>query len=62
MATNDELAKNYDQLLWEHDKKATQVSNLQNKINITVEDKEKIKELKLEMAVIQRKATNLGSL
>jgi hypothetical protein len=60
--TNEEKARYYDELLREHDKKATEVSNLQNKIDQTREDQERIKQLKLEMAQIQRKANNLGSL
>lgn len=60
--TNEEKAKYYDELLREHDKKATEVSNLQNKIDQTKEDKQKIKQLKTEMGDIQRKAMSLGSL
>ena len=60
--TNEEKARYYDELLREHDKKATEVSNLQNKIDQTKEDQQRIKQLKTEMADIQRKATNLGSL
>jgi len=60
--TNEEKARYYDQLLREHDKKATEVSNLQNKIDQTKEDQQKIKQLKTEMAQIQRKASDLGSL
>jgi len=60
--TNEEKGRYYDELLREHDKKATEVSNLQNKIDQTREDQERIKQLKLEMAQIQRKANNLGSL
>ena len=60
--TNEEKARYYDELLREHDKKATEVSNLQNKIDQTKVDQQRIKQLKTEMAEIQRKATNLGSL
>lgn len=60
--TNDEKAAEYDRLLREHDKKSTEVSGLQNKIDQTREDKLKIKELKIEMAQIQKKANNLHSL
>ena len=60
--TNEEKARYYDELLREHDKKATEVSNLQNKIDQTKEDQQKIKQLKTEMAQIQRKASYLGSL
>lgn len=60
--TNDEKAKYYDQLLSEYDKRATKVSNLQNKFDLTKEDQQKIKQLKTEMADLQRKAMSLGSL
>jgi len=60
--TNEQKAAEYDRLLREHDKKSTEVSSLQNKIDQTREDKERIKQLKMEMAQIQRKANNLGSL
>ena len=60
--TNEEKGRYYDELLREHDKKATEVSNLQNKIDQTREDQERIKKLKTEMAQIQRTASNLGSL
>ena len=60
--TNDEKAKYYDQLLSEYDKRATQVSNLQNQFDLTKEDQQKIKQLKTEMADLQRKAMSLGSL
>jgi hypothetical protein len=60
--TNEEKARYYDELLREHDKKSTKVSSLQNKIDQTREDKQKILELKREMAEIQYKASNLGSL
>ncbi len=60
--TNEQKAAEYGRLLREHDKKSTEVSSLQNKIDQTREDKERIKQLKMEMAQIQRKANNLGSL
>lgn len=60
--TNDQKAAEYDRLLREHDKKSTKVSSLQNKIDQTSEDKQRILELKREMAEIQYKASNLGSL
>lgn len=60
--TNEQKAVEYDRLLREHDKKSTEVSGLQNKIDQTREDKIKIKELKMEMAQIQRKANNLHSM
>ncbi len=60
--TNEQKAAEYDKLLREHDKKSTEVSGLQNKIDQTREDKQRILELKREMADIQYKASNLGSL
>ena len=60
--TNDQKAAEYDRLLREHDKKSTKVSSLQNKIDQTSGDKQRILELKREMAEIQYKASNLGSL
>ncbi len=59
--TNEQKAAEYDRLLKEHDKKSTEVSGLQNKIDQTREDKIKIKELKMEMAKIEREANNLHS-
>ena len=59
--TNDEKAAEYDRLLREHDKKATQVSDLRNKIDQNREDKLRIEELTREMFLIQRKANNLHS-
>jgi len=60
--TNDEKAAEYDRLLKEHDKKSTEVSSIQNKIDQTREDKQKILELKREMAQIENKANGLHSL
>jgi len=60
--TNEDKAKYYDQLLREHDKKASRVSNLQNKIDLSKEDKAEIKTLKQQMMEIQRKAYSLGTL
>ena len=60
--TNDQKAAEYDRLLREHDKKSTKISSLQNKIDQTSEDKQRILELKREMAQIQDKAANLGSI
>jgi hypothetical protein len=60
--TNDQKAAEYDRLLREHDKKSTKISSLQNKIDQTSEDKQRILELKREMAQIQYKAANLGSI
>jgi hypothetical protein len=60
--TNEDKAKYYDQLLREHDQKASKVANLQNKIDLSREDKTEIKRLKQEMAEIQRKAYSLGTL
>lgn len=60
--SNEEKAKLYDQLLVEHDVKAKEVSLIQSKFDLTREDEQKIKQLKFEMAEIQRKAMSLGSL
>tara|TARA_R110000803_G_scaffold54826_1_gene111639 strand:+ start:577 stop:753 length:177 start_codon:yes stop_codon:yes gene_type:complete len=57
--TNEEKASEYDRLLREHDKKSTEISSLQNKIDQTREDKVRIGELKQEMARIQHKASTL---
>jgi hypothetical protein len=62
MKINEEKAKLYDQLLAEHDNKAREVSLIQSKFDLTRDDDKKIKELKTEMAEIQRKAMSLGSL
>ena len=62
MATNEEKAKMYDQLLKEYDVKAREVSILRSEFDLTKGDELKIKELKREMDVIQRKASKLGSL
>ena len=60
--TNEEKGRYYDQLLEQHSRKETRVSDLQNKIDMTKMDKEEIKKLKEEMAEIQRKAYSLGTL
>jgi len=62
MTTNEDKAKMYDQLLREYDVKAREVSILRSEFDLTKSDELKIKELKKEMEIIQRKATNLGSL
>jgi hypothetical protein len=62
MATNEEKAKMYNQLLKEYDVKAREVSILRSEFDLTKADELKIKELRKEMDVIQRKASNLGSL
>ena len=62
MATNEEKAKMYNQLLKEYDVKAREVSILISEFDLTKADELKIKELRKEMDVIQRKASNLGSL
>lgn len=59
---NEMKAKLYDQLLSDYDKKATEVSSIQGKFDLTREDEKKIKQLKEEMNEIQRKAMSLGSL
>ena len=58
--TNEEKALLYDSLLKEHDVKVRQVSVLKSKFDLTVEDEKKIKQIKSEMAVIERKANSLG--
>mgnify|MGYP001566778359 CR=1 FL=1 len=62
MTTNEEKAKMYNQLLKEYDAKAREVSILRSEFDLTKSDELKLKELKKEMDVIQRKASNLGSL
>ena len=62
MATNEEKAKMYDQLLKEYDVKAREVSILKSKFDLTGEEQKQIKTIKEEMDLIQRKAMNLGSL
>tara|TARA_R110002020_G_scaffold113236_2_gene260257 strand:- start:4362 stop:4550 length:189 start_codon:yes stop_codon:yes gene_type:complete len=62
MATNEEKAKMYDQLLKEYDVKAREVSILKSKFDLTREEQKQIKTIKEEMDLIQRKAMNLGSL
>ena len=59
--TREEKAKIFDSLLLEHDKLSREVSLINSKFNLSVEDEKRIKELKREMEAIQRKATNLGS-
>jgi len=59
--TREEKAKIFDSLLLEHDKLSREVSLINSKFNLSVEDEKKIKELKREMDAIQRKAANLGS-
>lgn len=62
MATNEEKAKMYDQLLKEYDIKAREVSILKSKFDLTREEEKQIKVIREEMDAIQRKAMNLGSL
>jgi hypothetical protein len=62
MATNEEKAKMYNQLLREYDVKAREVSILKSKFDLTKAEEKQIKVIKEEMDLIQRKAMNLGSL
>jgi hypothetical protein len=62
MTTNEDKAKLYDQLLKEYDVKAREVSILKGEFELTRADELKIRELKVEMDAIQKKAMNLGSL
>jgi hypothetical protein len=59
--TREEKAKKFDALLLEHDKLSREVSVIQSKFDLTVEDNKKIKELKIKMDDLQRQATSLGS-
>lgn len=59
--TREEKAKIFDSLLLEHDKLSREVSLINSKFNLSIEDERKIKELKRQMDAIQRKAANLGS-
>lgn len=60
--TTEEKARTFDSLLLEHDKLSREVSLINSKFNLSFEDEKKIKELKKQMAEIQRKAANLGSI
>tara|TARA_R110000803_G_scaffold20502_2_gene52686 strand:- start:271 stop:456 length:186 start_codon:yes stop_codon:yes gene_type:complete len=59
---NEQKAALYDQYLREHDAKAREVSVLRSKFDLTRDDESKIKELKMEMDGIQKKASDLGSI
>jgi len=59
--TREEKARKFDALLLEHDKLSREVSVIQSKFDLTVEDNKKIKELKIKMDDLQRQATSLGS-
>lgn len=59
---NELRAKMYNELLLEYDKKSAQVSAIQSKFDLDVNDQKEIKKLKTEMAEIQRKAMSLGTL
>ena len=62
MTTNEDKAKMYDQLLREYDVKAREVSVLKGEFELTRADELRMRELKIEMDAIQKKAMNLGSL
>jgi len=62
MTTNEDKAKLYDQLLKEYDVKAREVSVLKGEFELTRADELRMRELKIEMDTIQKKAMNLGSL
>jgi|TARA_R110000868_G_scaffold1579_2_gene12782 hypothetical protein len=62
MTTNEDKAKLYDQLLKEYDVKAREVSVLKGEFELTRADELRMRELKIEMDAIQKKAMNLGSL
>ena len=62
MTTNEDKAKLYDQLLKEYDVKAREVSILKGEFELTRADELRMRELKIEMDAIQKKAMNLGSL
>lgn len=59
--TRETKAKIFDSLLIEHDKLSRQVSLIESKFDLNNDDVKKITELKKEMNLIQRKASNLGS-
>jgi hypothetical protein len=59
---NEMKAKEYDRLLFEYDQKNMELSQVRSNFNLTPEDEKKIKQLKSEMEIIQRKAQSLGSL
>ncbi|MFN7656510.1 MAG: hypothetical protein ACK5OW_01850 [bacterium] len=59
--TREEKARKFDALLLEHDKLSREVSVIQSKFDLTIEDNKKIKELKIKMDDLQRQATSLGS-
>jgi len=57
----EKKAAMFDSLLLEHDKLSREVSLIQSKFDLTREDEKKIKSLKKEMNLLQRKAASLGS-
>jgi small-conductance mechanosensitive channel len=61
MATREENAKTYDRFLLEHDKLSREVSIINSKFDLSKEDEKRLKELKVQMDGIQRKAAALGS-
>ena len=60
--TLDEKAKLYDQLLLEHDRLSREVSLIQGKFDLTVDDNKKVDKIKKEMFEIETRANNLGAL
>ena len=59
MATREELARQYDSLLIEYDKKARQVSVLEAEFDMTNEQKQEVKTVKSEMNALMRRAEGL---
>jgi len=57
-----EKAKLYDQLLLEHDRLSREVSLIQGKFDLTVDDNKKVDKIKKEMFEIETRANNLGAL
>jgi hypothetical protein len=61
--SNEEREKRaslYESYLRQHDALAREVSQLQSKFDLSVEDSAQIKELQTEMLGIQRKSQQLG--
>lgn len=58
--TRNEKAALYDQLLAEHSRKASQVRELETNITPQPTDQQKIVELKAEMVILEKRATDLA--